>query len=90
MQAHALPPKKKWWRKERRVPITISELELAISESVTKAGCEDFVGVIVRHRTPKSHLDPNWAITGVKFGKAEAGQRSSGDRHRTHAARVSA
>jgi hypothetical protein len=72
-QAPALPPKKNWWRKERRVPITISELELAISEAIKKAtpDCEDFVGVIVRHETPKSHLDPNWVILGVKYGKAD-------------------
>jgi hypothetical protein len=72
-QAPALPPKKEWWRKEGRVPITTPELELAISQAVQKAapGCEDFVGVIVRHETPKSHLDPNLAITGVKFGKAD-------------------
>jgi hypothetical protein len=72
-QAAALPPKKNWWRKERRVSITISELELAISEEIKNAapGCEDFVGVIVRHETPKSHLDPNWVILGVKFGKAD-------------------
>jgi hypothetical protein len=72
-QAGALPPKKNWWHKERRDPITISELELAISEDIKNAapGCEDFVGVIVRHETPKTHLDPNWAILGVKFGKAD-------------------
>jgi hypothetical protein len=72
-QAGALPPKKNWWRKERRVPITISELELAISEDIKNGapGCEDFVGVIVRHETPKTPLDPNWAILGVKFGKAD-------------------
>ncbi len=72
-QAPALPPKKTWWRKERRASTTIPELELAILEAVKKAapGCEDFVGVIVRHETPKSHLDPNWTIRGVKFGNAD-------------------
>jgi hypothetical protein len=72
-QAPALPSKKKWWPKEHRVSITIPELELAISEAVAKAapGCEDFVGVVVRHATPKSRLDPNWAIRGVKFGNAD-------------------
>jgi hypothetical protein len=70
----APPPKKKWWwRKELRVSITIPELELAILEAVKKAApsCEEFVGVIVRHETPKSRLDPNWAIRGVKFGNAD-------------------
>jgi len=68
-----LSKKKRWWRKEHRVSITIPELELTISEAVKKSspGCEDFGGVIVRRETPKSHLDPNWAIRGVKFGKAD-------------------
>jgi hypothetical protein len=46
---------------------------LAISEAVKKAapGCEEFVGVMVQQDRPKSHLDPNWAIRGVKFGKAD-------------------
>jgi len=72
-QPRGLPSKKKWWSKDRRVSMTTPELELAISEAVKKAasGCEDFVGVIVLRKTPKSHLDPNWAIRGVKFGKAD-------------------
>ena len=67
------PPKKKWWRRDHRVPVAIPELELAISEAVRKAApaCEDLVGVIVRHTPPKSNLDPNWAVHGVKFGKAD-------------------
>jgi hypothetical protein len=67
------PAKKKWWRKELRASITIPELELAILEAVKKAApsCEEFVGVIIRHETPKSRLDPNWAIRGVKFGNAD-------------------
>jgi hypothetical protein len=72
-QALALPPKKKWLHKDGRVSMTAPALELAISESVKKAapGCEDFVGVIVQHNTPQSRLDANWAIRGVKFGKAD-------------------
>ena len=35
------------------------------------APCEDFVGVIVGRKTPKSHLDPNWEVQGAKFGKAD-------------------
>jgi hypothetical protein len=72
-QAPALPPKKKWLHKDGRVSMTAPALELAISESVKKAapGCEDFVGVIVQHNTPQSRLDANWAIRGVKFGKAD-------------------
>ena len=46
---------------------------MAISEAVKKAapGCEEFVGVMVQQDRPKSHLDPNWVIRGVKFGKAD-------------------
>lgn len=71
-QAPALPPKK-WWGKDHRHSMTIPELELAISEAVKSAapGCEDFVGVIVEHKIAKSRLDPNWAVRGVKFGKAD-------------------
>jgi hypothetical protein len=73
-QASAPPPKKKWWRKESHRPaMTAPELELAIADAVKTAapGCEDFIGVIVQHMTPKSHLDPNWDVRGVKFGKAD-------------------
>jgi hypothetical protein len=41
-------------------------------EAVKKtAACEDFIGVIVGRKTPKSHLDPNWEVHGAKFGKAD-------------------
>ena len=65
--------KQNWWHRERRVSITTPELEFAICEAIKKAapGCEDFVGVIVRQVKPKSHLDPNWTIVGVRFGKAD-------------------
>jgi hypothetical protein len=33
--------------------------------------CEAFVGVIVQRETPKARLDANWAIRGVRFGKAD-------------------
>jgi hypothetical protein len=71
--APAPSPKKQWWRKERRVSMTTTELESAITEAVKKAapGCEAFAGVIVRHEPPKSHLDTNWAIRGVRFGNAD-------------------
>jgi hypothetical protein len=66
-------PKKHWWRRDLRVAITAPELESAISDAVKNAapGCEDFVGVIVQHTTPRSHRDPNWDVRGVKFGKAD-------------------
>jgi hypothetical protein len=69
--ALAAPAKKKWWRDDR-VPIARAKLELAIAEAVKEAapGCEAFVGVIIQHSTPRSRFDANWAVRGVKFGKA--------------------
>ena len=70
--ARAAPPKKKWWRDDR-VPIARAKLELAIAEAVKEAapGCEAFVGVIIQHSTPRSRFDANWALRGVRFGKAD-------------------
>jgi hypothetical protein len=72
-QASASPAKRKWWHKESRPAMTAPELELAITDAVKTAapGCQDFIGVIVQHMTPKSHLEPNWDVRGVKFGKAD-------------------
>jgi hypothetical protein len=48
-------------------------LQSAITQAVKEAGpaCETFVGVIVQRITPKSRFDTNWAVKGVKFGKAD-------------------
>ena len=72
-QRSTSPSKKKWWSKDQRASITLAELESAIAEAVRKTapGCEDFIGVIVHHDRPKATLDPNWAVRGVKFGKAD-------------------
>ena len=53
--------------------MTPAELELAIAEAVRKASpaCEGFLSVIVEPKTPKSRLDPDWDIRGVRFGKAD-------------------
>src|SRR6516225_2348709 len=61
------PPK--WWSKDTRVSKTAEELELMIREAVKAApGCEAFVGVIIQRTTPKSRLDSNWQIRGIRFG----------------------
>jgi len=66
------PKKKKWWSQDSRTEITGAELEAAILEAVKKnAPCQDFIGVIVGRKNPKSHLDPNWEVHGAKFGKAD-------------------
>ena len=63
----ASPPK--WWSKDTRVAKTAEELELIIREAVKAApGCEDFVGVVIERVTPKSRLDANWEIRGIRFG----------------------
>ena len=72
-QVSAPQPKKRWRHSDRRVSMTAPELELAISEAVKNAapGYADFIGVIVHYKAPKSRFDPNWAIRGVKFGRAD-------------------
>jgi hypothetical protein len=65
-------PKKKWWSRDRRVSKTAEELESTITEAVKAApGCEAFVGVIVQRTTPKSRLDANWELRGIKFGRVD-------------------
>jgi hypothetical protein len=53
--------------------IASETLQSAITNAVKKAepGCETFVGVIVERITPKSRFDANWALRGVKFGRAD-------------------
>ena len=65
-------PKKKWWSRDRRVSKTAEELESTITEAVKAApGCEAFVGVIVQRTTPKSRMDANWELRGIKFGRVD-------------------
>jgi hypothetical protein len=54
---------------ERRL-IVSETLKSAIVEAVQKAE-PAFVDVIVQRISPKSRFDTNWAIKGVKFGKAD-------------------
>jgi hypothetical protein len=63
---------KKSRRRGGRVSATIPELELAITEAVKKAGpeCDGFIGVVLQQTAPKSRLDVNWQLRGVKFGTA--------------------
>jgi hypothetical protein len=48
-------------------------LRSAITKAVKKADpkCAGFVGVIVQRQTPKAPFDADWAIEGVRFGKAD-------------------
>ena len=64
-QTPAAPPPSR----DVRVSKTAEELELMIREAVKAApGCENFVGVVVQRTTPKSRLDANWEILGIRFG----------------------
>jgi transposase InsO family protein len=65
--------KPNWWHADQRSSMTPAELELAIAEAVRKASpaCEGFLSVIVEPKMPKSRLDPDWDIRGVRFGKAD-------------------
>ena len=56
-----------------RQPIKSALLELAIATAVKNAdpSCENFIGVFIKRAPPKSRSDANWAVRGVKFGKAE-------------------
>jgi len=46
---------------------------LAITAAVRNSDpqCEPFVGVLIEHRAPKSGKDTNWAVKGIRFGKAD-------------------
>jgi CspA family cold shock protein len=59
--------------KKKRTPITRASLELAIVEAVRESdpACQTLRGVIVERVVPKSRGDANWAIKGVKYGKAQ-------------------
>jgi CspA family cold shock protein len=59
--------------KKKRTSITRASLELAIVEAVRESdpACQMLMGVIVERVVPKSRDDANWAIRGVKYGKAD-------------------
>jgi hypothetical protein len=63
-----------------RRSITRAALELAIADAVRESDphCVPFVGIIVERVIPHPPGGPNWAVKGIKYGKA--------DRDRCHAA----
>ncbi len=65
--------------KDRRTSITRASLELAIAETVRASDpqCEGLVGIIVERVVPESPDGANWAVKGVKYGKAERGRCSA-------------
>jgi hypothetical protein len=62
-----------------RNPVSKEAIQAAITVAVKKAypGCEPFVSVILQRTNPKSRLDPNWAVRGIKFGKADRDRASA-------------
>src|SRR5437764_139224 len=75
----------------KRSAVSRESLESAVTEAVKPLlDGEPFVGVIIQHIEPKSRTDSNWAIRGVRFGKADRKKIAQGARTccRTVAARL--
>ena len=58
---------------DNRAPISRDEMQAAMTEAVKKANpdCEAFVGVFVERTKRTSILGANWAVKGIKFGRAD-------------------
>jgi hypothetical protein len=56
-----------------REQIECETLEVAIATAVRRSDprCEPFIGVFIERRAPKSRDEANWAVKGIKFGKAK-------------------
>jgi hypothetical protein len=57
----------------KRTPISPDALQSAIAKAVRDENteCKALIGVFVEHIAPKSRGDVNWALKGVRYGKAE-------------------
>ena len=59
-------------KSDKRSVVSRKHLESAVTKVVKSVlDCEAFVGVIIQRIEPKSRTDPNWAVRGVRFGKAD-------------------
>jgi hypothetical protein len=59
-------------KSDKRSAVSCKHLESAVTDAVKSAlDCEAFVGVIIQRIAPKSRTDPNWAVRGARFGKAD-------------------
>jgi hypothetical protein len=64
--------RRRTWRKGERRSMTSAELQLEILQAVkTAPDCENLIGVFVQPTTPKTDLEANWEIQGVRFGNAD-------------------
>jgi hypothetical protein len=57
----------------KRTPIPRAALERALAERIraTDRECQGFLKIFVERVVPISHGGANWAVKGVKYGKAE-------------------
>jgi hypothetical protein len=70
------------WTKRRasdrkRVPRETLERTITVAVKNSDRQCEPFVGVFIEHLAPKSPQDANWAIKGIRFGRAERAKCSA-------------
>jgi hypothetical protein len=70
------------WEKRRasdrkRVPREALERGVTLAVKNSDPQCEPFVGVLIEHHAPKSREDTNWAIKGIRFGRADRGKCSA-------------
>ena len=70
---HTMTPKKAERLESKRKPITQAALETALADAVLArdAQCDGLIGIIVERVSPASPTATNWAVKGVKYGKAE-------------------
>jgi CspA family cold shock protein len=63
----------------KRTPIARAALELAIAETVRAADpqCKELIGIIVERIVPTTASGANWALKGIKYGKADRDQCSA-------------
>ena len=56
-----------------RKPITRADLEQSLADAVRSVGpeCQAFVGVIVERVVPETAGGANWAVKGVRYGRAD-------------------
>ena len=60
----------------KRRPIARAALEVMIADAVRASDphCAALVGIIIERMVPKSLSDTNWAVKGVRYGKADHGR----------------
>ena len=56
-----------------RKPITRAALEQSLADAVRSVApeCQAFVGVIIERVVPETSVGANWAVKGVRYGRAD-------------------